>query len=111
MDYIGSGGDRVAQKLGRHGLCGIAEPFPIGESRATIDRDGALEAALLSPHLTDVEVTGADRIRFAPRVLLCLCLSLRQTREVVGLQAAMHAGVCQVRDNRRAGKPHVVQSE
>src|SRR5215213_527953 len=111
MHPVGHGRDQGAQEVSGNAPGGFLVQFRKGKLTRAVDGYKEVELALLRPHLGDVDVEGADRIRLEPLLRGFLALGLGEPAYAVPLQAAMQTGARQVRDRGLEGIEAVVQRQ
>src|SRR5215212_11246160 len=98
MHPVGHGRDQGAQEVAGDATGGFLVQFRKGKLTRAVDGYEEVELALLSPHLGDVDVEVADRIRLEPLLRGLLALGLGEPANAVPLQTAVQTGARQVRD-------------
>src|SRR4051795_7010546 len=111
MHPVGHSRDQVAQEVAGKAPGGFLVQFRKGKLTGAVDGYKEVELALLSPHLGDVDVEVADRVRLEPLLGGLVALGLGQARDAMPLQAAMQTGARQVRDRGLQRVKAVVQRQ
>src|SRR5215204_5846725 len=111
MHPVGHGRDQVAQEVAGDATGGFLVQFRKGKLTRAVDGYEEVELAVLSPHLSDVDGEGADRIRLEPLLRGFLALGLGEPAHAVALQTAVPAGARQVRDRGLEGIEAVIQQQ
>src|SRR4051794_37452295 len=111
MHPVGHSRDQVAQEVAGNAPGGFLVQFRKGKLTRAVDGYKEVELALLRPHLGDVDVEVADRIRLEPLLGGLVALGLGQARDAMPLQAAMQTGARQVRDRGLERVEAVIQRQ
>lgn len=100
VDPIWYGCGEVPEEVGSDPAGGFLVQFPKGKSRGPIDRPQQVKLALLGPHLSQIDVEVADRIRLElfPRGLVAI--DFRQPADAVTRETTVKRGACQMRYRR-----------
>ncbi len=80
--------------------CCLVDEFGEGELRGPIDINVQVQLTFACPHIGDVDLEIADRIRFELLLGRLVALDIRQTGDTMALQAAMQGRSRRVRDRR-----------
>src|SRR3954454_8585844 len=111
MHPVRHGRDQVPEEVAGDATGGSLVQLGKGKLTRAVDGYEEVELALLSPHLGDVDVEVADRIRLEPRLGGLVALGLGQARDAVALQAAMQTKARQARDRGLERVEAVIQRQ
>src|SRR5215208_7338641 len=103
MYPVRNGRDQVSEEVSGDATGGFLVQFRKGKLTRAVDGYKEVELALLRPHLGDVDVEVADRIRLEPLLRGFRALGLGEPAYAVPLQAAMQTGARRVRDRGLEG--------
>src|SRR3982751_6913901 len=88
---LGHSRDQVSEEVARDAAGDPLMQRHEGELGRAVDRNQQVELALLGPHLREVDVEEADRVRLEAGALGLVALRLGQPRDTVALKTAVQA--------------------